>query len=144
MVIEHRLVSPQVAGVLRRATEHLDPPPRHVIPVRLVDAAREERTEQVVALDPVVEGVDQPAERNRPTGPVEQRRRAHAGEATAEAVASPAVAAAADTDRATRPPRFGRQAVYGTLAQLTQGIVGLAFLLVGHQADLPVTTSALA
>jgi MFS family permease len=44
----------------------------------------------------------------------------------------------------TRPPRFAAQAILGTLAQLTQGIIGLALLLVGHEAHLSLTTSALA
>jgi MFS family permease len=36
------------------------------------------------------------------------------------------------------------QAALGVLAQLTQGVIGLALLLVGHEAHLSVATSALA
>ncbi|HZZ96257.1 MAG TPA: MFS transporter [Jatrophihabitantaceae bacterium] len=36
------------------------------------------------------------------------------------------------------------QALLGVLAQLTQGVIGLALLLVGHEAHLSVATSALA
>jgi hypothetical protein len=43
-------------------------------PVLLSDPAGEERRDQLVALDPVVEGVDQALERGRPTGPFIQRR----------------------------------------------------------------------
>jgi MFS family permease len=49
-----------------------------------------------------------------------------------------------DVELSTRPPRFAAQAIVGTLAQLTQGIIGLALLLVGHEAHLSLTTSALA
>jgi MFS family permease len=41
------------------------------------------------------------------------------------------------------PDRFA-QASFGVLAQLTQGVLGLALLLVGHQTQLSVTSSALA
>jgi hypothetical protein len=40
--------------------------------------------------------------------------------------------------------RFAARAVVGTLAQLTQGIIGLALLLVGHEAGFSVAVSALA
>ena len=39
---------------------------------------------------------------------------------------------------------FGIEASVGTLAQLTQGVIGLALLLVAHQAGLSVTTGAVA
>jgi hypothetical protein len=39
---------------------------------------------------------------------------------------------------------FGGQAALGTLAQLTQGIIGLALLLVGHETHIGVTPAALA
>ena len=51
----------------------------------------------------------------------------------------------------SRPVGTGRgargiawQSVLGTIAQLTQGIVGLSLLLVGHESGLAVTTSAFA
>jgi predicted MFS family arabinose efflux permease len=40
--------------------------------------------------------------------------------------------------------RLGWQSALGTIAQLTQGIVGLSLLLVGHESALAVATSALA
>ena len=40
--------------------------------------------------------------------------------------------------------RRSAQAALGVLAQLTQGVIGLALLLVGHEAHLSVATSALA
>jgi MFS family permease len=43
-----------------------------------------------------------------------------------------------------RAREFGGQAALGTLAQLTQGIIGLALLLVGHETHLGVTAAALA
>lgn len=39
---------------------------------------------------------------------------------------------------------YAGQAALGTAAQLTQGVIGLALLLVGHQTHLGVTTGALA
>jgi MFS family permease len=50
--------------------------------------------------------------------------------------------------RPTNTRRAGRglasQSILGTIAQLTQGIVGLSLLLVGHESGLAVTTSAFA
>lgn len=43
-----------------------------------------------------------------------------------------------------RAREFGGQAALGTLAQLTQGIIGLALLLVGDETHLGVTAAALA
>jgi MFS family permease len=43
-----------------------------------------------------------------------------------------------------RLPDRSAQASLGVLAQLTQGVIGLALLLVGHQHSLSVTSSALA
>ncbi len=39
---------------------------------------------------------------------------------------------------------YAGQAALGTAAQLTQGVIGLALLLVGHETHLGVTASALA
>lgn len=50
-----------------------------------------------------------------------------------------------DAATVARPRRrLLAQSGLGVVAQLTQGIVGLSLLLVGHQTDLAVTTSALA
>ena len=56
----------------------------------LADTAREERRQQVVALDPVVEGVDQPPERRLAARPLEQRRHRLVGHAVTLASAGPA------------------------------------------------------
>lgn len=47
--------------------------------------------------------------------------------------------------RAARPRRtLAWQSVLGTIAQLTQGVVGLSLLLVGHEAAMAVSTAAFA
>jgi predicted MFS family arabinose efflux permease len=53
-----------------------------------------------------------------------------------------AASRSASTRRATRGLAW--QSALGTIAQLTQGIVGLSLLLVGHESGLAVTTSAFA
>ena len=74
MVREHRLVAAVLLGVGRRSAEDLDPPVGDVGAVLLVHPAGEERRQQLVLLDPVVERVDQPSERTRATGPLDQGR----------------------------------------------------------------------
>ena len=74
VVSEHGVVPAELLGVCRGAAEHFHPPGRHVSSVRLRDTAREQRRQQLVALDPVVEGIDQTPERRLSPRPLEQRR----------------------------------------------------------------------
>src|SRR4249919_600856 len=60
---EHVLVPAQLLGVARFSPEYLTPPSCDVRPMLFAHAPWEERREQVVALDPVVEGVDQAPDR---------------------------------------------------------------------------------
>jgi len=72
-VVDHAAVPTEGLRVLGRAAEDLDPPEGDVHPMFLAHPAREQRTEQIVALDAVVEGVDQPAEAPGAAGSDEQR-----------------------------------------------------------------------
>ncbi len=74
MVGEHSRVSAVDAGVLGRAAEDLTPPRRHMRAMILVHATGKKRREHVVALDSVIEGVDQPPKRVRAARPLEQAR----------------------------------------------------------------------
>src|SRR4029453_16746984 len=75
MLAEHALVAAELVGVAGRPAEHLAPPTRHMVPVVGTHTAREERRQQVIALDPVIEGVDQPLDGLAATGPLVERRR---------------------------------------------------------------------
>ena len=66
VVREHRLVPAELVGVRRGTAEDLDPPGGDVGTVLLAALRRGRSGQQVVALDPVVEGVDQPAEGRLP------------------------------------------------------------------------------
>ena len=74
MMREHRRVAAVPVGVVGRAAEDLHPPGRHVRAVIFTHPAREELPDQVVSLDPVVEGVDQVPKCRRTAGPLQQRR----------------------------------------------------------------------
>src|SRR5262249_15449977 len=70
----HGLVAAELVGVRRRAAEHLRPPGGDVRAVRLAHAAGEERRQELVLLDPVVERVDEAAHGVPASGPLVQRR----------------------------------------------------------------------
>jgi len=72
VVAQHALVSAQLLGVPGRAAEHLAPPGSDVRAVLLADAAGEERRQQLVAFDTVVEGVDQLPKCRFASGPLIQ------------------------------------------------------------------------
>src|SRR5919112_3195448 len=75
MVGEHVLVAAVFIGVATRTAEYLAPPGGHMGAVLLVYPSREERREQLVGLDAVVEGVDEAPDRSLATGPLVQSRR---------------------------------------------------------------------
>ena len=80
---QHGLVTAEPLGVLSGAAEHLAPPGGDVLAVRGADTAGEQRAEQVIALDPVVEAVDHPLDRGPAARPLVQRRNlAHTGTVT--------------------------------------------------------------
>lgn len=79
MVARHALVPTQLLGVMRRAAEHLAPPGGDMRTVLLADPAGEEWREQLVAFDPVVQGVDQLPECNVTSGPLMQGGRVACG-----------------------------------------------------------------
>jgi hypothetical protein len=72
---EHPLISAEPSGVVGWATEDLAPPARHVVPMCDAHAAREERTEEIVGFDAVVERVDQSLECRTPASPLVECRR---------------------------------------------------------------------
>jgi hypothetical protein len=72
---EHRGIAAEPAGVVGGAAEHLAPPGRDVLAVLLADAAGKERAEQLIALDAVVEAIDQAGYGWTTFGPLVQRRR---------------------------------------------------------------------
>jgi hypothetical protein len=72
---DHPLVAAEALGVLGGAAEDLAPPRGDVGPVLLPHAAGEERRQQVVTLDAVVERVDEPPEGRAAARPVVEGRR---------------------------------------------------------------------
>jgi DNA-binding PadR family transcriptional regulator len=74
MLYGHPLIATELTGVLRRAAEYLAPPGGHIAAVLCVHAAREERREQLILLDPVVERVDHRIKRIASARPLVQRR----------------------------------------------------------------------
>jgi hypothetical protein len=72
VVRQHPVVAAQPVGVVARTAEHLAPPQGDVPPMLPADPTWEERAEQFVALDTVVERVDHPRDRRRAAGPLDQ------------------------------------------------------------------------
>jgi len=66
-VREHPLVAAALLGVASRSAEDLDEELRHVRQVVLADLPCKHRAEQLIDLDTVVEGVEQPSQGARPT-----------------------------------------------------------------------------
>ena len=75
MLGQHVLVTAELARVAIGAAEDLRPPGDNVIAVLLAHAAREERREQFVSLDAVVERIDQALDGVVAAGPLVERRR---------------------------------------------------------------------
>ena len=71
---EHCGIAAEPVGVVGGATEHLAPPGRDMLAVLLADAAGKERAEQLIALDAVVEAIDQTSYSWTTFGPLVQRR----------------------------------------------------------------------
>jgi hypothetical protein len=61
MVVEHPFIATEALGVLRGATEHLDPPQRDVGAMPLADTSGEQRAQQGIVFHTVIERIDQPA-----------------------------------------------------------------------------------
>jgi hypothetical protein len=100
MLAEHPLVAAELVAVARRAAEHLTPPGDHVQPVLLRYSAGKQRRKQLVGLDSVIEGVDQPRERRLASGPfVERRHPGHPSQDYTTAQAKPRYARAMKGDR---------------------------------------------
>jgi hypothetical protein len=80
---QHGRVTAEPLGVGGGAAEDLAPPGGDVLSVRGADPAREQRAEQVITLDPVVEAVDHPLDRLLAARPLIQcRNLAHTGTVT--------------------------------------------------------------
>jgi hypothetical protein len=75
MLAEHSVVPAELIRVPGRPAEHLRPPGDYVATVLGANRAAEQRCQQLVALDPVVESVEQALERPLSAGPLVQRRR---------------------------------------------------------------------
>ena len=73
VVSEHVLVSAQLLAVAGWAAEDFAPPGGHMCPMLLVHAAREERRQQLVALDAIVERVHQAPDRLLTSCPLKER-----------------------------------------------------------------------
>ena len=74
VVGNHIFVAAELSGVATRAAEDLSPPGGDVVAMLLRDTAGEERAQQLVALDAVVEGVDELADGGLAAGPLEEAR----------------------------------------------------------------------
>jgi len=83
VVGEHGRVAAEPLGVPGRAAEHLAPPGGDVLAVGRTYTTGEQRAEQVVALNPVIEAADHPLDCRSAARPLIQcRHLAHAGTVT--------------------------------------------------------------
>src|SRR4029079_7286959 len=73
VVREHVLVPAELLAVAGWAAEDFAPPRGDMCPMLLVHAAREERRQQLVALDAIVERVDQAPDRVLASRPFKER-----------------------------------------------------------------------
>ena len=72
VVAQHALVPTELLRVPRGTAKHLAPPGGDVLAMLFTDPTGEERRQQLITLDPVVEGVDQPPERRFAASPLIQ------------------------------------------------------------------------
>src|SRR5262249_29158769 len=71
---EHDLIATEDIGVRRGSSEDLDPPTGDVGPMCLAHPVGKERTENLVLLDAVIEGIHQPTKGDLTSSPLEQGR----------------------------------------------------------------------
>jgi hypothetical protein len=74
VVGDHVFVAAELGGVATRPAEDFSPPGGYVVAMLLRDAAREEWAQQLIRLNAVVEGVDEPPDGGLAAGPLEEAR----------------------------------------------------------------------